>query len=86
MFTKIYNALGVKGIVVTLSAFLFIIFCVQNTEPVAINFFFWELTQFPKLYLLVLLTLFGFVGGFVVGKFGFKRQEPKVESSGPNII
>ena len=65
-------------------AFLFLlvlIFVIQNWEPVSITFLFWSL-ELPRLVLVALLLLIGFVTGALV--FGSAmRRSPTSEGKDP---
>ncbi|MGE5838451.1 MAG: lipopolysaccharide assembly protein LapA domain-containing protein, partial [Deltaproteobacteria bacterium] len=46
---------------------LFLIFLFQNMEDVPLEFYFWQVSM-PKIVLVPLAILVGFVGGFVLAK------------------
>jgi uncharacterized integral membrane protein len=71
---------------------LFVIFLFQNMDYVPLRFFFWE-RSIPKIILIPLAILVGFVVGYVVAKIkgrprktaaGKDLQTPSPTTSGPS--
>jgi len=66
---KVLSFLGAKGLISFFILFFVFIFCIQNSEPISIRFFFWDLVQIPKLYLvLVSIFLGALLGGLMTWK------------------
>lgn len=63
---KIIAFLGPKGITSLLIIFVVSFFCIQNAEPISIKFFFWELLQIPKLYLVLVSIFLGIILGAIM--------------------
>ena len=55
---------------------LFLIFLFQNMDEVALRLYFWQVSM-PKIILVPLAILVGFVAGFVVAKISGKGRKPK---------
>lgn len=55
---------------------LFLIFLFQNMDEVALRLYFWQVSM-PKIILVPLAILIGFVAGFVVAKIGGKDRKAK---------
>jgi uncharacterized integral membrane protein len=55
---------------------LFVIFLFQNMDEVALRVYFWQVSM-PKIILVPLAILVGFVAGFVVAKLTGKPRKPK---------
>lgn len=56
----------VKVVVVAILAVLVIVLVAQNTEVVNVRILFWDIAM-SRVVLILLATLFGFAGGFLVG-------------------
>jgi|GEM_PF-401113 len=57
---------------------LFTVFVAQNTEPVNLRLFLWQIEQFPKIILLVVTLVLGiFIGIFISAFFGRKKIDKK---------
>lgn len=67
------NPKVVAGLVLGL---LFVIFLFQNMDDVALRLYFWEVSM-PKIILVPLAILVGFVAGFVMAKIWGKDRRPK---------
>lgn len=70
---------------------LFVIFLFQNMDDVALRLYFWQVSM-PKIVLVPLAILVGFVAGFVVAKITGKPRKPQPAKdprvpppSGPDI-
>jgi uncharacterized integral membrane protein len=57
---------------------LFLIFLFQNMEPVPLQFYFWQRSM-PKIILISLAILVGFVVGFAVAKITGRPRKPATE-------
>jgi uncharacterized integral membrane protein len=55
---------------------LFVIFLFQNMDDVALRLYFWQVSM-PKIILVPLAMLIGFVAGFVLAKLTGKIRKPK---------
>jgi uncharacterized integral membrane protein len=55
---------------------LFLIFLFQNMDEVALRVYFWQVSM-PKIILVPLAILVGFVAGFVVAKISGKDRKAK---------
>jgi uncharacterized integral membrane protein len=55
---------------------LFLIFLFQNMEDVPLEFYFWQRSM-PKIILISLAILIGFVAGFVVAKMKGRPRKPQ---------
>ncbi|MGE5843129.1 MAG: lipopolysaccharide assembly protein LapA domain-containing protein [Deltaproteobacteria bacterium] len=55
---------------------LFLIFLFQNMEDVPLEFYFWQVSM-PKIVLVPLAILVGFVGGFVLAKIKRSPRKPQ---------
>ena len=55
---------------------LLVIFLFQNMDHVALRVYFWQVSM-PKIILVPLAILVGFVAGFVVAKISGKNRKPK---------
>jgi hypothetical protein len=67
------NPKVIAGLVVGV---LFVIFLFQNMDEVALRLYFWQVSM-PKIILVPLAMLVGFVAGFVVAKLSGKDRKPK---------
>ena len=67
------NPKVIAGLVVGV---LFVIFLFQNMDDVALRVYFWQVSM-PKIILVPLSILVGFVVGFVVAKITGKVRKPK---------
>jgi len=56
-----------KTITILILGALLLIILLQNTQVVSVRFLFWKLSM-SRIILLPLILLFGFVGGFFVGR------------------
>jgi uncharacterized integral membrane protein len=65
----------IAGLVVGL---LFVIFLFQNMDDVALRLYFWQVSM-PKIILVPLAILVGFVAGFVLAKITGRPRKPKPE-------
>jgi len=63
---KILYFLGAKGLISIFIIFLVSFFCIQNSEPISVKFFFWELLQIPKLYLVLVSIFLGIILGAIL--------------------
>ena len=69
---------------------LFLIFLFQNMDDVALRLYFWQVAM-PKIILLPLAILVGFVAGFVLAKITGKARKtqpaevPPVSSAGTSV-
>jgi uncharacterized integral membrane protein len=59
---------------------LFLIFLFQNMEAVTLHLYFWQMSM-PKIILIPLAILVGFVAGFAVAKLTGKPPKAKNERS-----
>ena len=57
---------------------LFVIFLFQNMEPIPLQFYFWQRSM-PKIILISLAILVGFVAGFAVAKITGRPRKPATE-------
>ena len=57
---------------------LFVIFLFQNMDDVALRLYFWQVSM-PKIILVPLAVLVGFVGGFVLAKITGRPRKPATE-------
>ncbi len=55
---------------------LFVIFLFQNMDVVALRLYFWQVSM-PKIILVPLAILVGFVAGFVLAKITGRPRKPK---------
>ena len=69
------NPKVIAGLVVGL---LFVIFLFQNMDDLALRLYFWQVSM-PKIILVPLAILVGFVAGFVLAKVTGKPRKPKPE-------
>jgi uncharacterized integral membrane protein len=67
-----------KVIVGLVVGVLFVIFLFQNMDDVALRVYFWQVSM-PKVILVPLAILVGFVAGFVVAKTTGKPRKPSIE-------
>jgi uncharacterized integral membrane protein len=65
-----------KVVAVLVLCLLFVIFLFQNMDDVALRVYFWQVSM-PKIILVPLAILVGFVAGFVVAKITGKVRKPK---------
>lgn len=63
----------VKTIIIAILIVLCIIFILQNTGAVNINFLFWEIV-ISRIILIPLLLIVGYILGYISAKVGFKRK------------
>jgi uncharacterized integral membrane protein len=61
---------------------LFLIFLFQNMETVTLHLYFWQISM-PKIILIPLAILVGFVAGFAVAKLTGKPPKAKIERNQP---
>lgn len=66
-----------KVVLLVVLVVLMLILVVQNTEPVSVQVLLWEFTM-SRVILILLTTLIGFLGGFLVAKLtgGGRRRVP----------
>ena len=69
------NPKVIAGLVVGV---LFVIFLFQNMDDVALRVYFWQVSM-PKIILVPLAILVGFVAGFVVAKITGRPRKPSTE-------
>jgi uncharacterized integral membrane protein len=69
------NPKVIAGLVVGV---LFVIFLFQNMDDVALRLYFWQVSM-PKIILVPLAILVGFVAGFVVAKITGRPRKPATE-------
>ena len=69
------NPKVIAGLVVGV---LFVIFLFQNMDEVALRVYFWQVSM-PKIILVPLAILVGFVAGFVVAKITGRPLKPATE-------
>lgn len=69
------NPKVIAGLVVGV---LFVIFLFQNMDEVALRVYFWQVSM-PKIILVPLAILVGFVAGFVVAKITGRPRKPATE-------
>jgi len=55
-------------------AVTYLVIVAQNTAATSFQLFFWEISL-PRVILMTLMALFGFVVGYAVGKLGHSRGE-----------
>jgi uncharacterized integral membrane protein len=67
---------------VAVLAVLLLILVLQNTEVVAVRFFFWEL-QMSRVVLILVATLIGFLCGYVVARVVNRRPGRSQEAVSP---
>ena len=67
------NPKVIAGLVVGL---LFVIFLFQNMDDVALRLYFWQVSM-PKIILVPLAILVGFVAGFVLAKITGRPRKPE---------
>ncbi len=60
---KVISFLGIKGLTSLFIIFIVFIFCIQNSEPILIRFFFWDLLEISKVYLVLFSIFLGMVLG-----------------------
>jgi len=72
---KMKNPKVIAGLVVGV---LFVIFLFQNMDDVALRVYFWQVSM-PKIILVPLAVLVGFVAGFVVAKLTGRPRKPSIE-------
>jgi len=70
-----------KIVVIVVLTVLLIIFVLQNTEVVIVNFWFWDLSL-PRALLLFVTFAVGLIIGLMVPT---KRKEKKPESENPEV-
>lgn len=63
-----------KTIIVTVLIVLCLIVLLQNTQVVALRFFFWE-ASISRIFLLPVLVLLGFIIGYVTAKLEKKPRK-----------
>ena len=71
------NPKVIAGLVVGV---LFVIFLFQNMDEVALRVYFWQVSM-PKIILVPLAILIGFVAGFVVAKITGRPRKPATEKN-----
>ena len=80
------NPKVIAGLVVGV---LFVIFLFQNMDDVALRVYFWQVSM-PKIILVPLSILVGFVAGYAVAKITGRSRKPKpakdLQSSPPSNI
>jgi uncharacterized integral membrane protein len=69
------NLKVIAGLVVGV---LFVIFLFQNMDDVVLRIYFWQVSM-PKIILVPLAILVGFVAGFVVAKITGRPRKPETE-------
>lgn len=69
------NPKVIAGLVVGV---LFVIFLFQNMDDVALRLYFWQVSM-PKIILVPLAVLVGFVAGFAVAKITGRPRKPATE-------
>jgi uncharacterized integral membrane protein len=69
------NPKVIAGLVVGV---LFVIFLFQNMDEVALRVYFWQVSM-PKIILVPLAILVGFLAGFVVAKITGRPRKPSTE-------
>jgi uncharacterized integral membrane protein len=57
----------------------FTIFVVQNTEPVAMQVFFWRFEELPKIILLVVTLVVGIILGILISTFFSRKKKDEKE-------
>jgi uncharacterized integral membrane protein len=67
-----------KAILGLVLGVLFLIFLFQNMDDVALRLYFWQVSM-PKIILVPLAILVGFVAGFVVAKITGRPRKPAPE-------
>ena len=72
---NVKNPKVIAGLVVGV---LFVIFLFQNMDDVALRVYFWQVSM-PKIILVPLAILIGFVAGFVVAKIIGRPRKPATE-------
>jgi uncharacterized integral membrane protein len=70
---NVKNPKVIAGLVVGL---LFVIFLFQNMDDVALRLYFWQVSM-PKIILVPLAILVGFVAGFVLAKITGRPRKPE---------
>lgn len=63
---KVITFMGAKGLISFFIIFIVFFFCIQNSEPISIRFFFWDLLQIPKLYLVLVSIFLGIILGAIL--------------------
>jgi len=54
---------------------LFTIFVVQNTEPVQMKIFFWQISELPKIILLTVTLVIGVLAGIIIAAIMNKQKK-----------
>ena len=72
---NVKNPKVIAGLVVGV---LFVIFLFQNMDEVALRVYFWQVSM-PKIVLVPLAILVGFVAGFAVAKITGRPRKPATE-------
>lgn len=62
-----------KQIFLLMLAAIFLIIIPQNTEDILVTFFFWSVTL-PKIVVLIIAALIGFVSGILIFSITTKRK------------
>ncbi len=62
-----------KQILLLIIAAIFLIIVLQNTEEILVTFFFWSVTL-PKIVVLLISALIGFVAGILIFSMTTKRK------------
>jgi uncharacterized integral membrane protein len=78
IWKKVLSFLGWHGVLVVLFFSFFMIFLMQNIEPVRMSFLWWRFIEYPKLYFILLFFALGFLSGILV-TLRFKKSSGKVE-------
>jgi putative membrane protein len=67
-----------KFITAVVLVVLFLILLIQNTQPVSLKIYFWQISM-PQIILIAIVLLIGFVAGYVVAVMtgrSLKRKGP----------
>ena len=67
--------LQAKVVVVAILAILLVVLVVQNTEVMVVHILFWDL-EMSRVVLILLSTVVGFAGGFIVAKMTGRDDAP----------
>ena len=71
---NVKNPKVIAGLVIGV---LFVIFLFQNMDDVALRLYFWQVSM-PKIILVPLAILVGFVAGFLLAKITGRPRKPKM--------
>jgi len=56
---------------------MFTIFVVQNTEPISMQVYFWQIETLPKIILLIVTLVLGIIMGIFISSFTNRKKNIK---------